>query len=605
MRFLPRVRVQLPVSPRQPDEKGLLAWVQRELHPLLQQFRRVLNWCAEYCGLIGVTISDTPGTLETKALQGSGITITKTGAAGTILVPGHQALVFSADVDTIVQTIINNPTTVQIITNTITVVQQTPLVIESTLYPAKVNDPKLRTPVRALAAFGAGYGLPILVEFNPTGALYTWQRANTNPVLAYIPAGNVPLAVGDRFVVANTETLGTGQSLYSGIYELLTQGDGASVYAVIRRTSDSNTPALLCTGMAVQITGVGMGGEGDYFKLTAGVTTVDVDAPTWTLGSYSPTEAFELLTGPQLSSEGANNVDTLTISATGIAGIDLTQPFATSFETIVGTPGIASFPAALTTFDVESITLSGCTGTAVLQAGLYINGVTLIVLGTSQPLPNDTTTNFSFQAAPAAPVSMSPTDRISVVYFLKYTSSLPVSVLLTYSSPSRRTRITVPFQMALTGGSTGRHQDLSGRELLNQHPTSASTPVVNTITEVSPVGWFTLGTAAFDLKLAHVDHVRLIPAGTDIYGFDKLWIDGAAIPDLKPIYVFLGTPTPSAPIVLHNGATPPGGSTFLPLSLPWNYGDSLDMDLLHPTALEFRLDLTDNVWRLQSLVSYE
>lgn len=77
-----RLKVQQPVSPRVPDEKSQLTWLQREVHTLLGQLRTVLNWAVDWLGLAGVDATDTPGTLEAKVLGSASIVATKTGAVG-------------------------------------------------------------------------------------------------------------------------------------------------------------------------------------------------------------------------------------------------------------------------------------------------------------------------------------------------------------------------------------------------------------------------------------------------------------------------------------------------------------------------------------------
>lgn len=75
-------KIHQPVSDRHPDWKSSLVWQQREVHPFLQQVRKVLNWAVDYLGLVGVDDTDAPGTLDAKLLVSTGLTKTTGGAVG-------------------------------------------------------------------------------------------------------------------------------------------------------------------------------------------------------------------------------------------------------------------------------------------------------------------------------------------------------------------------------------------------------------------------------------------------------------------------------------------------------------------------------------------
>jgi hypothetical protein len=358
-----------------------------------------------------------------------------------------------------------------------------PAVVASTLYPAKVNDPLYRPECKCHMAFASGVGWNS-DQWTSIGGVSTWQHNNLGAISGWVFGGFLStLFAQDRVYIAFDGALGMGglggPSPYLGIYEVLDPGS-STTYAVIRRTTDANAPATLRHGMVVKVVS-GIGGTPDYPAIaTADPIVVDSTALTltsslgWTT-PYSPTEAYELLTGPQLTSEGAS-AGTLTMTAIGVVGTDLSCPFPQVFETLAGTPGVDTYPAEITTFDVESVTISGLTGTAVMQAAVYVVGASQIVLGESTPVGNGTTNNLSFQAIPSAPVSLSPTAHIGVEYFLKYTSTTEVTVTITYSSAAHLTRITVPLQMPISGASDGDHQHLTRRDqdVASSDPTKAA-----------------------------------------------------------------------------------------------------------------------------------
>jgi hypothetical protein len=81
-----------------------------------------------------------------------------------------------------------------------------------------------------------------------------------------------------------------------------------------------------------------------------------------------------------------------------------------------------------------------------------------------------------------------------------------------------------------------------------------------------------------------------------LQGISKKWNDGRPIPDHFEVMVFIVNATPSNLITVVNGATPPGGSDFLPLALDTNGGDEMSDKFAGPTAMWFWLDLTNQRW---------
>jgi hypothetical protein len=87
-------------------------------------------------------------------------------------------------------------------------------------------------------------------------------------------------------------------------------------------------------------------------------------------------------------------------------------------------------------------------------------------------------------------------------------------------------------------------------------------------------------------------------------GINKKWNDGRAIPDHFEFMVYLKNATPSNKIVVVNGATPPGGSDFLPLALDAVAGTGKSKQFGGPTALWFWLNLSENRWCLKAYQTY-
>jgi hypothetical protein len=377
-----------------------------------------------------------------------------------------------------------------------------------------------------------------------------------------------------------------------------------STYARMHRAPDYSFSSQFVQNMTFQMRSGNLYGSG-FLRLNNVSVNLGVDAQVWTYSdgpTYAWTVEHEFDTGPQLTSRGASN-DTLTMTATGAAGVDLLQPFPVSFETLAGTPGVASFPAELVRFDLESVTISGVDGVATMEVGLYIAGGAEIVRGESAPLSNGTTVNVAFQELPSAPVTMSPTDRLSAVYFLHYTSSTPVTATLVYSSATHGTRITLPVQMAVSGSSDGDHLHLSNTaqdvastdpaKAIPDHPRCAIGPGGR---EHHKIGTCTLSGGVVTMP-ADTNIGRLtFGSATEVLGINRTGFRTGAddtavitimVEDANPTAVkyFRETGSVSAPALPLHVATKAGNGISLDLSFRWR------------GVVHFMLDNVEGYWR--------
>ena len=362
-KFLPRIEVKKPVSPHHPGKDGLLAWVGKELFPLLQQIRKVLNWAVIWLGLVQVDDADTPGTLSKKAVAGSGVqcTVVTDGNGDSTLVisavapyagytPGPPGIPGVPGADGLPGTpgAPGTGATGGTVTSS----------VASTLYPAKVPDAKLRTACRC-TIFGplVEHPAPGVFGFGtlwlPVAGISTWQVVVPGRLYGYdsYHVASVPLVNGDRVMLPSSTD--SGENKYLGLYVVVQQGSD-TVAGIIARAPDANTPATLCHSMVVQVTGgASVEHNGDYFTLTTSdPIVVDTTPLAFSVSSsYTSADKFELLTGPQLTSEGASN-ETLVMSWTMASG-DARAP--QGFQTLAGTPGLSVLPAGIWTANLPEV----------------------------------------------------------------------------------------------------------------------------------------------------------------------------------------------------------------------------------------------------------
>jgi len=333
---------------------------------------------------------------------------------------------------------------------------------EMFLYPSEVPDPLLRASVKCLLAkmgegLSFGGSAPYWV---PIAGVSTYQANVVGTVRGIDSSGNSTIALnaGDRVLAVEQGLISFGgDAAYFGPYVVINSGS-SSTKAVIARTSDANTSATLCNGMTVFVNaGSGVEYAEYYFTLTTSdPIVVDTTSLAFTYStSYTPNVTHPLLTAAQRLTAGADNASTLTTTATGDSGSTSSSP--STFTSLLGTPGVASLPAALYGFQLEGITVTGgdVGATTTMQAQLVDvdGGDGTILAATSPPLPaaGSPAATVAFQAALATAYAFSPTKRLGVVYVLATTSTTPVTVTFAYSSPNRKTWIQLPVQLASPG----------------------------------------------------------------------------------------------------------------------------------------------------------
>lgn len=343
------------------------------------------------------------------------------------------------------------------------------------LYPALVSNPLLRTAVRGLIASGGEIWTFGTTAVQISG-VSTWQESVT-PGPLYLKdnsgSGTIRARDGDRVL----GVVDGGTSTHAGIYEVVDcgihtpsggewpgSGPAVTTKAVIRRATDANTPAGLCHGMVVQVTGgASFQYNGDWFTLsTADPIVVDTTPIAFSHSGTAPAgDQHELLTGAQLTTEGASSADADTV-ATASAGGD---GYLLAFETLAGTPGASAIPAAPWTFEHEAIWLDAdLGGETVLRWEVYkdVGGVpALLFTAESPPIHNTTPAPLAYQFD-GAPYAISPTDRLNAIGVVHTTSVTPVTLHLRYNSATRGTRIKTPFTFATPG--TLDHQLLVDRD---------------------------------------------------------------------------------------------------------------------------------------------
>ena len=448
MSFLPRLRVEQSVSPRQPAEDSLLVTVQKELWPLFIELRKVLNWAATYVGLVQVDASQEAVTLEEAAVAGTGVTITKIGTT-----PNKQ-LQFAANASEI-----TNIVNVTNITESSTT--------GSTLFPCDIPDPLLRPDCTGYIAFGEGYGWG---GWSAIDGLSTWQYDTLGTLNRYVNTGDVPVVAGER-LFADSAGLAT---THDGPYEVVNPGDGAS-YPVIRRVPDANTPTGLCHNMAVRVLDIGDGTSKYRTLSTADPIVVDTTALTFATNSTrTSTAAQHLLTPPQVGTSGADS-DTLVMVTTADAGgaNDVSMFPDKTFVTLAGTPGSATIPKGKWQAIARLGAGSGFNPATpprvdfkfrVVHADMTTEADFLTI--SSPPISVATNSIYSAEAVLAADVTISPTDMTEMRAYA-HSSGGAVNVVLIWQNAARDTRFITT--LAMGGFGSGVHDDLSGRDNPNAH----------------------------------------------------------------------------------------------------------------------------------------
>jgi hypothetical protein len=241
--------------------------------------------------------------------------------------------------------------------------------------------------------------------------------------------------------------------MFDGIYTVTDLGSDTT-HAQVTRATDLDASVEFVVGKYVQVTG-GASNTGHLFRYDGPASpTVDTDALTWTdLGVMDPPagDRFELLTGAQLTSEGASLEEYE--EALNIDAADGETSFTTTFATLDNTPGVAEYAAGMTTFQAMAVATPGSAGSeTTLTARLYkqpLAGLpTLLLEATSLDITGGATGLVQWQKYLASPAAMNPTDRLLVIWNATTTSTSTVAVHLVLNNWQRTTRIRTTIQMA-------------------------------------------------------------------------------------------------------------------------------------------------------------
>jgi hypothetical protein len=250
------------------------------------------------------------------------------------------------------------------------------------------------------------------------------------------------------------------------------------MYPIIRRVPTANTAATL-TGIKALIAGALAAHSGDVFTEGATISTINVTATTWSIGSDAG--KYELLTSPQLISEGASNE--IREWAWSMTAGDASGP--NGFTSLLGVPGLDELPAGIWQFDNELVWIDPATppsagSTTTLRWRRLIVDATGVGLvrelpyAESPPIISTTPAFLSYQYLGVLE-SSSPSYRLILIPELHTTSTTVVTLHLRYNSIGRGTRVLVPWKLDITGAATGRHNDESERDkdVASADPTNA------------------------------------------------------------------------------------------------------------------------------------
>jgi hypothetical protein len=472
-----RRKVQQPISERVPAEKSLLPWLHKEGYVFLQQTYRWINWAVKYLGKVGVDLNDVPGTAENKLIAGLGMSITKIGA------DGDRQLIFSA-----------NP-------GSAPPIPPDPVIASSTLYTARIGDPHYCS-VKYLMANGQGLGFDMegwdylgggswqqkAAEYNGDGSVHRKHNYAVKGALYSGSGWSAPLAVGDQFFVPyvhNPDVIGENDSRFWGVYEIVLQGEDTpgdpqdgipwvpGGRAIIKRADFANTEAGLC-GLVVAIAGDPLATNyGKFYHITNTPPFVVNDTPVTLelLNSYTLIEKYEALTGVQLTSEGAS-YETVAQSVTvasfsGYVEASMPKSFVTLAMPI---DSLASGPYK---FDVETVSISGASDGSISFLRVRVldvdNGLVVILTADSAPIVSAAEHPITFTTPLASAYTFTPGHRLLFQYYLLTNSTSAVTLTMRYNSSARGTKITLPFELPVSGAGDGVHDHLSGRDTVNNH----------------------------------------------------------------------------------------------------------------------------------------
>jgi hypothetical protein len=467
---------------------------------------------------------------------------------------------------------------------------QDPAVVESTLHTAVVPDPRNHGQVACVYAEpGTGEFAELFIDWteiatgvmqrNTFGLLTSTFFDGVDPAPAY---GRISSLIG-KSVIAYRAGLCPDKEK-GGIYIIddvgaswqHAEGDPpdvfrlVSTYARMHRAPDYSFSSQFVQNMTFQVQTGNTYGT-DFLTLTNASVVLGTTEITWDL-TEGPTfpwvqDRYCLLTGPQLTSEGASK-ETRELVATRTNGDTLLQK---SFFTLIGTPGLDAVPAGIWKSDNESVYLDapGSPGSITTLRWKIYNGTTFeeLFVMESSPISTIVPAALSFQYLDSGH-SFSPTDYLEATPWLHTTSTTPVTLHLRYSSPGHGTRFTVPFALAITGAATGRHNDLSGRGIGGDkdvastdstkddtcHPWSALGPAGRMHMKMGVATLTGSGTTRKLVMPADCSVAKLVPTTNEvIYGIDRSGFSAGGMDTSDEIRILVAaTPTFTACFVHEN-----------------------------------------------------
>ena len=459
------------------------------------------------------------------------------------------------------------------------------------LWTALVPDPYAHAPVVAIC--GAQNDLLAVWTQISTGR---WRRNVSGSISGSGWADLATIAVGDRiFIGYQPSEANIGPDALCGPYNVINTGyysSGPAQYAEIVRSEDADTSALFVTGMWFEVLS-GDKHAGEFWQLiTEGPFVLGTTATEWEKVS-EPADAStnELLTAAELYlASGATVTASQTVAnaETGITLVECVTHDVLAGQTIVaGEPWEFHLRSWLTADDPLANT----------RIFVYIQNADgdWPLVAESIPMHHTTPMDFVVTGALVAGFDVPAGEKLHVRFVAWSASTTGVEVNLIYNESDHPTWMQTPLVLGFSG--TTVHNELTGRTAANCHPASSISPVGDTATGTE---WFTLS-----FTTARVNGIRVTLTSTFLFsGLSKKWSDGTTIPDLFEALVYLRNPTPSEPATIADGASPPGGSDFLPLALDAFQGASQSKQVEGPTALWLWLDLIEQRWHLKSAVTY-
>jgi hypothetical protein len=156
-------------------------------------------------------------------------------------------------------------------------------------------------------------------------------------------------------------------------------------------------------------------------------------------------------------------------------------------------------------------------------------------------------------------VACVPTDELAWQLKTDTNSTTPVTIVLTWQDPGRTTRLTVPFELTISGASDGEHNHQHGRGIGGDkdvastdptksdtcHPWSALGPAGRMHTKLGVATLTGSGTTRKLVMPADCSVVKLVPATSEVvYGIDRTGFSVVGMDTSDEIRILvLATPT--------------------------------------------------------------